>query len=68
MEVVHTLGVEATESVQPVTVHIPIITNAQAIASGDVLFLPRTAAKQKLPPPSKAQTWLTDLNRKLKAG
>ena len=67
VDVVTVLGIEATGSVQTVTTQIPIITNTHAIASGDAIYLPPTAPKPKLPPPSKAQTWLTDLNRKSKA-
>ena len=67
VDVVTMLGIEATESVQTVTTQIPIITNTDAIASGESIYLPPTAPKPKLPPPSKAQTWLTDLNRKSKA-
>ena len=65
VDVVTMLGIEATESVQTVTTQIPIITNTHAIASGDVIYLPPTAPKPKLPPPSKVQTWLTDLKKEL---
>ena len=68
VEVVHLVGIQATESVQPLTLHIPIVTNTQTIAPGDVLILPPTPPKPKPPPPSKARTWLTDVAKRLKAG
>ena len=66
VDVVTISGIEPTESLHSVTTQIPIITNTRAIASGDVIYLPPTAPKPKLPPPSKAQTWLTDLIKDLK--